>query len=310
MRLADLRVRAAPARHVRDRRHARPACRRSATAASAGSACPASCTCCTRTRRTTARRAPTPASRYRIVYVEPELVRDALGGGPLPFVADPVQRRSAGDRVSWRRSSRTSTSPVDDLAPRRDRRDGRRRPCARSAAGVTRRGAIDLAARRARARAPRRARRASDARRRRSSGSPASTASRSRASSGAPTARAPTATGRMRRLAVGARGDRGGRAARAGRRRRRLRRPEPHDPPVRARLRPHAGALGARSRDLAAHSPRTGDLGRRSRRIPAAWRVSQHDPAEPYEAASRRGCAPAAESTPSSARRCRSSASS
>ena len=27
---------------------------------------------------------------YRIVYVEPELVRDALGGGPLPFVADPV----------------------------------------------------------------------------------------------------------------------------------------------------------------------------------------------------------------------------
>jgi AraC-like DNA-binding protein len=27
---------------------------------------------------------------YRIVYVEPELVREALGGGPLPFVADPV----------------------------------------------------------------------------------------------------------------------------------------------------------------------------------------------------------------------------
>jgi AraC-like DNA-binding protein len=28
---------------------------------------------------------------YRILYVAPELVRDALGGGELPFVADPVQ---------------------------------------------------------------------------------------------------------------------------------------------------------------------------------------------------------------------------
>jgi AraC-like DNA-binding protein len=27
---------------------------------------------------------------YRIVYVDPALVRDALGGGPLPFVKDPV----------------------------------------------------------------------------------------------------------------------------------------------------------------------------------------------------------------------------
>jgi AraC-like DNA-binding protein len=27
---------------------------------------------------------------YRIVYVDPALVREALGGGPLPFVADPV----------------------------------------------------------------------------------------------------------------------------------------------------------------------------------------------------------------------------
>jgi AraC-like DNA-binding protein len=29
---------------------------------------------------------------YRILYVAPELVRDALGGAALPFVADPVQR--------------------------------------------------------------------------------------------------------------------------------------------------------------------------------------------------------------------------
>lgn len=28
---------------------------------------------------------------YRILYIAPELVRDALGGRPLPFVADPVQ---------------------------------------------------------------------------------------------------------------------------------------------------------------------------------------------------------------------------
>jgi AraC-like DNA-binding protein len=27
---------------------------------------------------------------YRIVYIEPELIREALGGGALPFVADPV----------------------------------------------------------------------------------------------------------------------------------------------------------------------------------------------------------------------------
>ncbi|WP_083502269.1 AraC family transcriptional regulator [Sphaerimonospora mesophila] len=29
---------------------------------------------------------------YRIIYLDPSLVRDALGGGPLPFVADPVIR--------------------------------------------------------------------------------------------------------------------------------------------------------------------------------------------------------------------------
>ena len=54
----------------------------------------------------------------------------------------------------------------------------------------------------------------------------------------------------MRRLRTGADGDRGGRAARAGRGRRRLRRPEPHDPPVRARLRAHAGAVGRDRCDL------------------------------------------------------------
>jgi AraC-like DNA-binding protein len=35
---------------------------------------------------------------YRILYVAPELVRDALGGGPLPFVADPVQELTPAAR--------------------------------------------------------------------------------------------------------------------------------------------------------------------------------------------------------------------
>src|SRR4029077_9298634 len=29
---------------------------------------------------------------YRILYVAPELIRDAMGGSELPFVADPVQK--------------------------------------------------------------------------------------------------------------------------------------------------------------------------------------------------------------------------
>jgi AraC-like DNA-binding protein len=52
---------------------------------------------------------------YRVVYVAPELVRDALDGDPLPFVADPVQppARATGllavllDDVD---------EPIDDLA--------------------------------------------------------------------------------------------------------------------------------------------------------------------------------------------------
>ena len=36
---------------------------------------------------------------YRILYVAPELVRDALGGGPLPFVADPVQTLAPATRL-------------------------------------------------------------------------------------------------------------------------------------------------------------------------------------------------------------------
>jgi AraC-like DNA-binding protein len=36
---------------------------------------------------------------YRILYAEPALVRDALGGGELPFVADPVQNSTPATRL-------------------------------------------------------------------------------------------------------------------------------------------------------------------------------------------------------------------
>jgi AraC-like DNA-binding protein len=36
--------------------------------------------------------------RYRIVYLDPELLRAAIGGQPLPFVADPVQARMPATR--------------------------------------------------------------------------------------------------------------------------------------------------------------------------------------------------------------------
>src|SRR5205814_9890162 len=36
---------------------------------------------------------------YRILYLTPALVRRALGGGPLPFVADPVQKPTPATRL-------------------------------------------------------------------------------------------------------------------------------------------------------------------------------------------------------------------
>ena len=36
---------------------------------------------------------------YRILYAEPALIRDALDGGELPFVADPVQDRTPATRM-------------------------------------------------------------------------------------------------------------------------------------------------------------------------------------------------------------------
>ncbi len=50
--------------------------------------------------------------RYRMVYLDPALVQQALGGRPLPFVADPIVRAPAGSAAElW-----DFCGPVDDLA--------------------------------------------------------------------------------------------------------------------------------------------------------------------------------------------------
>src|SRR3712207_8468113 len=61
-------------------------------------------------------------SGYRILYIAPELVREALGRRPLPFVADPVQDPSgAGELVAT--LLRDVDEPIDELS--RDRKSTR-----------------------------------------------------------------------------------------------------------------------------------------------------------------------------------------
>ena len=52
---------------------------------------------------------------YRILYLAPELVRAALGGRPLPFVADPVQRQTPATRLLGS-LLRDIDEPISDLA--------------------------------------------------------------------------------------------------------------------------------------------------------------------------------------------------
>jgi AraC-like DNA-binding protein len=52
---------------------------------------------------------------YRILYVAPELIRDALGEGALPFVADPVQPRIRETRVVASALADLD-EPISDLA--------------------------------------------------------------------------------------------------------------------------------------------------------------------------------------------------
>jgi AraC-like DNA-binding protein len=52
---------------------------------------------------------------YRALYVAPELIHDALGGAALPFVADPVQRRTdVAQRVTFLLAD--FDDPISDLA--------------------------------------------------------------------------------------------------------------------------------------------------------------------------------------------------
>ncbi|MGN6378722.1 MAG: AraC family transcriptional regulator [Gaiellales bacterium] len=53
--------------------------------------------------------------RYRILYVEPELVRRAMGGGPLPFVPEPLHEPSPATRDLLRLLA-DFDEPVGDLA--------------------------------------------------------------------------------------------------------------------------------------------------------------------------------------------------
>jgi AraC-like DNA-binding protein len=52
---------------------------------------------------------------YRVLYIAPELIREALDGGELPLVADPVQKSTSATRLLVSILSEVD-SPVSDLA--------------------------------------------------------------------------------------------------------------------------------------------------------------------------------------------------
>ena len=64
---------------------------------------------------------------YRILYIAPELVRGALGGRALPFVADPIQELTPTARPIFALLADID-DPINELELRRDRGGGRRRP--------------------------------------------------------------------------------------------------------------------------------------------------------------------------------------
>lgn len=65
-----------------------PAYRVISTAVAGGTACQARRWCCTRTKSTMEKRVPRPGSHYRMMYIEPALIQQMLGGQPLPFIKD------------------------------------------------------------------------------------------------------------------------------------------------------------------------------------------------------------------------------
>ena len=133
---------------------------------------------------------------YRIVYIDPALIQQALAGRPLPFVADPVVDAHRPCRTILPRCLRISTttsttSPATEIAVwcRRHARRRRRKTCEAVRLASPRRAVAG--ARRDRRRAGR-----SGIRWTSSSGWPASTAGRWRGSSALPSAPAPAAFAR------------------------------------------------------------------------------------------------------------------
>ena len=184
---------------------------------------------------------------YRILYAEPELVRDALGGRPLPFVAEPVQDGTPATR-ELRRLLDQIDDPVSDLG-RHEAASAIAEALVALGGGTQREGRIDLAAV-ARVRSYIAAH-ASDQ-------TPASTLERIAGIDRYAIARqfrraygtSPDRYRTMRRLALARTAiEEGVPLARAAADCR-LCRPEPHDPPVRARLRADARAVGRDRRGL------------------------------------------------------------
>ena len=184
---------------------------------------------------------------YRIVYVDPELVRDALGGGALPFAAEPVHdvtaRMAAGCCGCWPTSTTRSTT-----SPARRRCHGGVALCELAGQpGGDAGGSLDLAAMaRVREHLAAHAREQTPAAElERIAGLDRYTIARQfRRAYGTSPDRFRT----MRRLDLARAAIGQGHAAGRGRARGRLQRPEPHDPPVPARLRDDAGAVGEHRR--------------------------------------------------------------
>ena len=181
---------------------------------------------------------------YRIAYVDPSLIQQALGGKPLPFVADPVLDASLLP-ADFAATVWDIDDDIDDVARDRDCRHGRRHARrgveeTRSPSGSLRLAALSLV-RDALAAQP--ARQHSMDELERLAGLDRWTLARQfRAAFGTSPGRFRT----MRQLDRVRRLLRSRQLARRSRGRRGLRRPEPHVAALQARLWPDAGEVGRR----------------------------------------------------------------
>ena len=131
---------AAPSRYLCDRHHARRACRRFVIAASGGMCLPGQVMSCIPTRCMTAAPAAMTVSATGSPMSTRRSIQQALGGKPLPFVADPVLDATSlpaefrPDGVGYRRRHRRCRA-------HRDRRHGG----GHARRGIERRAAVRLA---------------------------------------------------------------------------------------------------------------------------------------------------------------------